>query len=833
MSFGGFLENSTGGGGARIVADIPFRNSNINNHHNMPSSALAQPRLVTPPLTKSMFNSSPGLSLGLQQPNIDGQADMARMAENFETNVGRRSREEDHESRSGSDNMDGASGDDQDATDKPPRKKRYHRHTPQQIQELEALFKECPHPDEKQRMELSRRLCLETRQVKFWFQNRRTQMKTQLERHENSLLRQENDKLRAENMSIRDAMRNPICSNCGGPTIIGEISLEEQHLRIENARLKDELDRVCALAGKFLGRPISSLANSVGPPLPNSSLELGVGSNGFGGLSTVATTLPLGPDFGVGISGGLPLVPPARSSAGVTGLDRSIERSMFLELALTAMDELVKLAQTDEPLWVRSLEGGREILNHEEYMRSFTPCIGLKQNGFVTEASRETGMVIINSLALVETLMDSNRWAEMFPCMIAITSTTDVISSGMGGTRNGALQLMHAELQVLSPLVPVREVNFLRFCKQHAEGVWAVVDVSVDSIRETSGAPTFVNCRRLPSGCVVQDMPNGYSKVTWVEHAEYDESQVHQLYRPLLSSGMGFGAQRWIATLQRQCECLAILMSSSVSSRDHTAAITASGRRSMLKLAQRMTDNFCAGVCASTVHKWNKLNAGNVDEDVRVMTRKSVDDPGEPPGIVLSAATSVWLPVSPQRLFDFLRDERLRSEWDILSNGGPMQEMAHIAKGQDHGNCVSLLRASAMNPNQSSMLILQETCIDAAGSLVVYAPVDIPAMHVVMNGGDSAYVALLPSGFAIVPDGPGTRGPSSNANNSNSNANNGGGGGGGPGPHRVSGSLLTVAFQILVNSLPTAKLTVESVETVNNLISCTVQKIKAALHCES
>lgn len=114
----------------------------------------------------------------------------------------------------------------------------------------------------------------------------------------------------------------------------------------------------------------------------------------------------------------------------------------------------------------------------------------------------------------------------------------------------------------------------------------------------------------------------------------------------------------------------------------------------MLKLAQRMTDNFCAGVCASTVHKWNKLCTGNIDEDVRVMTRKSVDDPGEPPGIVLSAATSVWLPVSPQRLFDFLRDERLRSEWDILSNGGPMQEMAHIAKGQDHGNCVSLLRAS-------------------------------------------------------------------------------------------------------------------------------------------
>ncbi|XP_058087000.1 homeobox-leucine zipper protein ANTHOCYANINLESS 2-like [Magnolia sinica] len=800
MSFGGFLDKSSG---ARVVADLPYS--------NMPAGTIVQPHLVAPALAKSMFNS-PGLSLALKT-SMDGSGEMGRGGGgDFELPSGR-NKEEEYESRSGSDNMDGGSGDDQDA-DNPPRKKRYHRHTPQQIQELEALFKECPHPDEKQRLELSKRLCLESRQVKFWFQNRRTQMKTQLERHENSILRQENDKLRAENMSIRDAMRNPICSSCGGPAMLGDVSLEEQHLRIENARLKDELDRVCALAGKFLGRPVSSMANSVPPPMPISSLELAVGSNGFGGLSTVATTLPLGTDFGAGVSSTLPAVSTARPG-NVMGLERSLERSLFLELALSAMDELVKMVQTEDPLWIPSLEGGKDTLNYEEYLRLFPRSIGPKPVGFVTEATRESGMVIINSLALVETLMDANRWAEMFPCMIARTTTTDVISNGMGGTRNGVLQLMHAELQVLSPLVPIREVNFLRFCKQHAEGVWAVVDVSIDSIRESPSA-SYMNCRRLPSGCVVQDMPNGYSKVTWVEHTEYDESAVHNLYRPLLSAGMGFGAQRWVATLQRQCECLAILMSSTVPSRDHTA-ITPSGRRSMLKLAQRMTDNFCAGVCASTVHKWNKLCAGNVDEDVRVMTRKSVDDPGEPSGVVLSAATSVWLPVSPQRLFDFLRDERLRSEWDILSNGGPMQEMAHIAKGQDHGNCVSLLRASAMNSNQSSMLILQETCTDAAGSLVVYAPVDIPAMHVVMNGGDSAYVALLPSGFAIVPDGPGCRGSHGNTN----------------GSPRVGGSLLTVAFQILVNNLPTAKLTVESVETVNNLISCTVQKIKGALHCEN
>lgn len=52
-----------------------------------------------------------------------------------------REEEEEHESRSGgSENMDGVSGDDFDAADNPPRKKRYHRHTPQQIQELESYI---------------------------------------------------------------------------------------------------------------------------------------------------------------------------------------------------------------------------------------------------------------------------------------------------------------------------------------------------------------------------------------------------------------------------------------------------------------------------------------------------------------------------------------------------------------------------------------------------------------------------------------------------------------------------------------------------------------------
>ncbi|KAI3823886.1 hypothetical protein L1987_05331 [Smallanthus sonchifolius] len=143
---------------------------------------------------------------------------------------------DDHDS-----NMEAPSSDDQDPNLHPNKKKRYHRHTQHQIQELEAFFKECPHPDDKQRKELGRRLSLEPLQVKFWFQNKRTQMKAQHERYDNTQLRNENEKLRAKNMRLKEALTNATCPNCRGPAAIEEMSFDEQHLRIENAHLQEEV----------------------------------------------------------------------------------------------------------------------------------------------------------------------------------------------------------------------------------------------------------------------------------------------------------------------------------------------------------------------------------------------------------------------------------------------------------------------------------------------------------------------------------------------------------------------------------------------------------------
>lgn len=85
------------------------------------------------------------------------------------------------------------------------------------------------------------------------------------------------------------------------------------------------------------------------------------------------------------------------------------------------------------------------------------------------------------------------------------------------------------------------------------------------------------------------------------------------------------------------------------------------GRKSVMKLAERMVRSFCSGVGASSTQDWTPLSAIDSD-DVRVMARKSMDDPGQPPGIVLNAATSFWIPIPPSRVFHFLRDQNTRNQ---------------------------------------------------------------------------------------------------------------------------------------------------------------------------
>lgn len=105
--------------------------------------------------------------------------------------------------------------------------------------------------------------------------------------------------------------------------------------------------------------------------------------------------------------------------------------------------------------------------------------------------------------------------------------------------------------------------------------------------------------------------------------------------------------------------------------------------------------------------------------------------------------------------------------------------------------------------------MLQESCIDNSGSLIVYSTVDVDSIQLAMNGEDSSNIPILPLGFSIVPVNP----PEGISVNS----------------HSPPSCLLTVAIQVLASNVPTAKPNLSTVTTINNHLCATVNQITSAL----
>ncbi|CAN8240612.1 unnamed protein product [Cochlearia groenlandica] len=735
--------------------------------------------------TKDFF-SSPALSLSLAGIFRNASSESTNPEEDF---LGRRVVVDNHEDRtvemssenSGPTTTRSRSEDDLDGEDQQQeeeeegnkrKRKKYHRHTTDQIRHMETLFKETPHPDEKQRQQLSKQLGLAPRQVKFWFQNRRTQIKAIQERHENSLLKAELEKLKEENKAMRESFSkaSSCCPNCGGG---GGPPHDDLHL--ENSKLKAELDKLRAALGRT-PYPLHASSSSCSDDHEQHHL----------GLST---------------------------TAGVFSLDKC----RITEIVNRATLELQKMASSAQPLWLRSVETGREILNYDEYLKEFPQShasSSLHPRKSI-EASRDMGIVFMDAHKLAQSFMDMGEWKEMFSSLISKATIVDVIQQGEGTSRiDGATQLMFGEMQLLTPVVPAREVYFVRSCRQLSHDKWAIVDVSVSMEDEDDKEASLVKCQKRPSGCIIEDSSNGHSKVTWVEHLHLSAStHVHPLFRSFVNTGLAFGAQHWVAALQLHCERLVFYMATNVPTKDSLGVTTLAGRKSVLKMSQRMTQSFYKAIGASSYHQWSKITTKS-GQEMRIASRKNIHDPGEPTGVILCASSSLWLPVPPTLLFDFFRDEDRRHEWDAFSKGADVQSIASLSKGKDRGNSVSI---QTMKSREKSTWVLQDSSTNSYESVVVYAPVDINMTQMVISGHDPSNIQILPSGFSIIPDGIESR-PLVITSREDRNTQ--------------GGSLLTLALQTLINPSPATKLSMEAVESVTNLVSVTLKNIKTSFHIQ-
>lgn len=139
----------------------------------------------------------------------------------------------------------------------------------------------------------------------------------------------------------------------------------------------------------------------------------------------------------------------------------------------------------------------------------------------------------------------------------------------------------------------------------------------------------------------------------------------------------------------------------------------------------------------------------------------------------------------------------------------------------------------ASNSSQHAELMLQESCTDQSGSLVVYSTIDVDAIQLAMSGEDPSCIPLLPLGFVIVPVEPTSETTTTITNATDGSSvppsEDGSSTGHAAATAASSSCLLTVGLQVLASTIPSAKLNLSSVTAINNHLCNTVQQIIGAL----
>ncbi|XP_047260144.1 homeobox-leucine zipper protein HDG8-like, partial [Capsicum annuum] len=228
------------------------------------------------------------------------------------------------------------------------------------------------------------------------------------------------------------------------------------------------------------------------------------------------------------------------------------EKAIVTEVINGAMEEMMQLLPMNEPFWVTTSDG-RCLLNRDNYERVFSHPYHRPYRSSTAqfESSKESGVVSMPAIELIQNFVDPVKWMNMFPSIVQQARGFELPDTEHLG---GSIQMMQEKLHILSPLVEVRDFYFIRCCRRLDQTTWIMVDVSHDILKEfQNGGPIYT--WKYPSGCVIQDMGNGQSMVTWIEHVQIDDkNQVHRIFRDLVYGRQTFGAKRWIVALQRMSE---------------------------------------------------------------------------------------------------------------------------------------------------------------------------------------------------------------------------------------------------------------------------------------
>ncbi|MED6212075.1 hypothetical protein PIB30_079766 [Stylosanthes scabra] len=702
----------------------------------------------------------------------------------------------------------------------------------------QRLFKTNPEQDEGKRLEIAQDLGMDPNQVKFWFQHRRNQKKS---KEDNEMMEKETDGEFKEKLKglmkmcqACDEGSRPPSSNSAAAAA-GDNSFEQ--LMNDNQPLKSESDddELSCLLRYMENHPLSeqislqSFLNPTRTERRDSALNLNHNLT-LGNSSVYSSSWSKG-----------------ETSLTPTERERMMEseRALMVKVAKAAMEELVVLVSTNEPLW-ESLNNSPnsaprlvlipqiyDILSHrvpssvyDNNQHHFNNSTTMR-----VESSRDSRIVKLQASELVDAILNTTCWTNMFPTMIPKALTLQVLKKGTEGNQHGALQLIYEEMHLLSPLLPPREFFLLRFCQQLESNVWFIADVSYNHAKEEKPADQFRAWKR-PSGCKIEALPDGTSRVTWVENVLVDDlSQTHPLFRDLLVKGgsTAYGAEKWLMEIQRTSERFASFTSNDYSNYEiEGVMITFPGeRRNLMRVCQRMVREFCGILKHSSKKEYNRNTSELVrDNGIRFSICDKTDEEEEAHHNTNSndsnavLASSIWLPFTSQHVFSFFSDPKNRSQWDFICSRNRVEVVARFSTGTHPGNYISIMQLVKPGANKVAMIIIQESFTSSCGSYIMYSPISEEDFYTAIHGDREASISvpLLLYGLTIADD--------EDYNDDDGGDNN----------SVIGSSLLTLTLQVPIQKGQAAAgggaFSMEPSEaSATEIIAKIIEKIKVALDC--
>ncbi|XP_040972679.1 homeobox-leucine zipper protein MERISTEM L1 isoform X3 [Gossypium hirsutum] len=410
--------------------------------------------------------------------------------------------------------------------------------------------------------------------------------------------------------------------------------------------------------------------------------------------------------------------------------------------------EVMSLAK-EAGTWVRAKP---RLGNLDDLVNEFRtpPLPGRKME--VSVATAVIPDVLASEIAEMMTL-SSNLWSKLLFPLVKYVEGSNVVGSlqylSYADVSIKAAVQMYAELQLPTTLVPTRYFEFLRYGKEIMDGIYIIVDVS----SRYSDPFAKRNSERRPSGVIIREHGPEDCEIIWIENVEVDETR-ENLYSTIIGSNLAYGAHRWVTTL------LWNLKRDKSSFSDLKIDVHPGAGSFLLALTQAMKRFFME--CVSQHPDETALTVITSGEDpIRILHNKKLNE-----YISFVGVNSFRVQAKPLSVFQFLMKKDLQLEQFRVFGDSETNEVDEEPEllftfgTDDKSNIISLHKRVT---KEGIVYGLQEASMDEYCSFILSKTLteDTVNAHIVC-GNKSIYedsksrmANITPSGFAIMPDGPG------------------------------------------------------------------------------